>query len=109
MFQYSRRRMGGVSVSRWWRRRRRLAARTVIADASTLGLLVRPSDPPAVFTPAEDAEVAEGHSSQRTIEATYNRKLSRRLSRLGEHAPQLERRKVQQLHLADTVHETAHR
>jgi hypothetical protein len=62
-------------------------------------------DPPAVFTPAEDAEMAEGHSSQRTIEAAYNRRLSRRLGRLGRHAPQLERRKVHQLHLADSAHE----
>lgn len=106
MFQYATRRMGGTN--RWWRRRR-LAASTHISDASALGALIPADDPPAVFTPAEDAEVAEGHSSQRTIEATYNRKLSKRLSRLGRHAPQLERRKVQQLHLADTVHETAHR
>ena len=106
MFQYATRRMGGTN--RWWRRRR-LAASTHISDPSALGALIPADDPPAVFTPAEDAEVAEGHSSQRTIEATYNRKLSKRLSRLGRHAPQLERRKVQQLHLADTVHETAHR
>jgi hypothetical protein len=111
MFQYATRRMGGTN--RWWRRRR-LAASTVIPrdgvpDGMSLGGLIPADDPPAVFTPAEDAEVAEGHSSQRTIEATYNRKLSTRLSRLGRHAPQLERRKVHQLHLADTVHETAHR
>ena len=81
MFQYATRRMGGTN--RWWRRRR-LAASTRtprgVSDPSSLGALVPADDPPAVFTPAEDAEVAEGHSSQRTIEATYNRKLSKRLS-----------------------------
>jgi len=106
MFQYANRRMGGTS--RWWRRRR-LAAHTYIADPTALGALVPADDPPAVFTPAEDAEVAEGHSSQRTIEATYNRKLTKRLGKLAEHAPDLERRKVNQLQLADRVHDADQR
>lgn len=106
MFQYANRRMGGVN--RWWRRRR-LAARTVISDPTALGALMPADDPPAVFTPAEDAEVAEGHSSQRTIEAAYNRKLTKRLRKLAEHAPDLERRKVNQLHLADDAHDVEQR
>ena len=91
MFQYTTGRMGGMSRRR---RRRRIAAMTAVADTSPLGALVPADDPPAVFTPAEDAEVAEGHSSQRTIEQTYNRTLSKRLRRLAKRAPTLERRKV---------------
>jgi hypothetical protein len=106
MFQYSNRRMGGVT--RWWRGRK-LAARTVIADLESLGALIPPSDPPAVFTPAEDAEVAEGHSSQRTIEATYHRSLRKQLRQLAKRAPQLERRKVTQLRLGDDARETDQR
>ena len=106
MFQYSNRRMGGVT--RWWRRRR-LAARTIIADPATLGALVPASEPPAVFTPAEDAEVAEGHSSQRTIEANYHKSLSKQLRKLAKLAPQLERRKVAQLRVGDDARETDHR
>ena len=106
MFQYANRRMGGTN--RWWRRRR-LAAHTAVADPTAWGALVPVDDPPAVFTPAEDAEVAEGHSSQRTIEATYNRRLTKRLGQLAEHAPDLERRKVHQLHLADSAYEVAQR
>ena len=106
MFQYANRRMGGTN--RWWRRRR-LAAHTYIADPTVLGALIPADDPSAVFTPAEDAEVAEGHSSQRTIEATYNRKLTKRLGKLAQHAPDLERRKVDQLQRADTAHEVEHR
>jgi hypothetical protein len=106
MFQYSSRRMGGVS--RWWRRRQ-LSARTVVADVNALGALVPQSEPAAVFTPAEDAEVAEGHASQRTIEADYNRRLRTGLRRLAERAPQLERRKVDQLRTADDAREADQR
>lgn len=106
MFQYANRRMG--TVNRWWRRRR-LAAHARIADPTALGALVPRDDPAAVFTPAEDAEVAEGHASQRTIEAAYNRKLTKRLAKLAEHAPELERRKVDQLHLADDARNVEHR
>jgi hypothetical protein len=62
-----------------------------------------------VFTTAEDAEVAEGHSSQRTIEATYNRELTKRVGRLARQAPDLERRKVHQLATADRAHDAEHR
>ena len=50
---------------------------SVVVDTTSMGALVPANDPPAVFTAAEDAEVAEGHSSQRTIERTYNRALSK--------------------------------
>jgi hypothetical protein len=106
MFQYANRRMGGVT--RWWRRRQ-LTARTVVADPTALGALVPVGDPPAVFTPAEDAEVAEGHSSQRTIEANYHRSLRKQLRQLAKRAPQLERRKVAQLRLADDARESDQR
>ena len=106
MFQYSNRRMGGMT--RWWRRRR-LAALTIVADPASLGALVPPNDPPAAFTPAEDAEVAEGYSSQRTIEADYHRSLRKQLRRLAERAPQLERRKVAQLRLGDDARESDER
>ncbi len=111
MFQYATRRMGGTN--RWWRRRR-LSAHTPVTrdgvlDTSSLGALVPADDPPAVFTSAEDAEVAEGHSSQRTIEAAYNRKLTKRLGRLASTLPDLERRKVHQLHVADHAHDVEHR
>lgn len=101
MFQYANRRMGGVA--RWWRRRRlaHTAMPAEISDLTALGALVPADDPPALFTAAEDAEVAEGHSSQRTIEAAYNGRLSKRLGQLAGHAPDLERRKVHQLRLAD--------
>lgn len=88
------------STNRWWRRRR-LTARTTIADPTALGLLVPCADPPAEFTPAEDAELAESYAAQRAIEADYNQALSRRLRRLGKRAPDLERRKLQQLRVAD--------
>ena len=41
---------------------------SVVVDTTTMGALVPANDPPAVFTAAEDAELAEGHSAQRTIE-----------------------------------------
>lgn len=102
----SNRKMGGTA--RWWRRRR-LTARTTIADPHTLGLLVPCDDPPAEFTPAEDAELAESYAAQRSIEADYNDALSRRLRRLGKRAPQLERRKLQQLRNADDAADTDQR
>ncbi len=97
MFQYTTRRMG--RPSRWWRRRR-LSSRTVVVDPEAMGALVAAHDPPAVFTAAEDAELAEGHSAQRTIEASFNRALSSRLTKLARRAPDLERRKVAQLRLS---------
>jgi hypothetical protein len=114
MFQYATGRMGGVSRRH---RRRRMAALAAITEAASvggtgdggLGTLVPADHPPAVFTAGEDAEVAEGHSSQRTIEQTYNRKLSTRLHRLARRAPTLERRKVEQLHRAAVAYETAQR
>lgn len=106
MFQYANRRMGGLNQRR---RGKRLAGRTYVADPAVLGQLVPPDDPPAVFTPAEDAEVAEGHSSQRTIEHSYNHSLSKRMRRLAKRAPSLERRKVHQLHQADQAYEVDQR
>ncbi|WP_117001034.1 hypothetical protein [Desertimonas flava] len=106
MFQYANRRMSGFSQRR---RGRRLAGRTYVADPAVLGQLVPSDDPPAVFTPAEDAEVAEGHSSQRTIEHSYNHSLSKRMRRLAKRAPTLERRKVRQLHQADHAYEVDQR
>lgn len=97
MFQYADRRMSGLTQRR---RRTALAGRTDVADPTVLGQLVAAADPPAAFTPAEDAEVAEGYASQRSIEDTYNRRLSTRLRRLARRAPTLERRKVRQLHVA---------
>ena len=84
MFQYTTRRMG--RPSRWWRRRR-LSSRTVVVDPEAMGALVAAHDPPAVFTAAEDAELAEGHSAQRTIEASFNRALSSRLTKIARRAP----------------------
>lgn len=110
MFQYANRRMGGMNQRR---RGKRLAGRTAInpgaADPAVLGQLVPSDDPPAVFTPAEDAEVAEGHSSQRTIEHSYNHSLSKRMRRLAKRAPSLERRKVHQLHQAEHAYEVDQR
>jgi len=106
MFQYATGRMGGVSRRR---RRRHMAAMGAIADPERIGALIPPSQPPAVFTTAEDAEVAEGHSSQRTIEQDYNRTLSRYVRRLARRAPVLERRKVAQLHRATHAYDAAQR
>ena len=96
MLQYTTRHMG--HTGRWWRRRR-LARRSVVVDTTSMGALVPANDPPAVFTAAEDAELAEGHSAQRTIERSYNRALSGRVAKLARRAPDLERRKVAQLRL----------
>lgn len=106
MFQYATRRMGGMSGRH---RRRRMASLGAITDTTAIGTLIPADDPPAVFTPAEDAEVAESHSSQRTIEHAYNRSLSTRMRRLAKRAPTLERRKVDQLHRAGTAYEVAQR
>jgi len=106
MFQYANRRLGGFG-----RRRRRstLARLAGVTDLAQLGALLPAADPPAVFTPAEDAEVAEGHSSQRTIEESYNRALSKHVRRLAERAPALERRKLRQLSGADHAQQAAQR
>ncbi len=96
MIQHTTRRMG--RTSRWWRLRR-LSSRTVVVDAETMGTLVPANEPPAVFTAAEDAELAEGHSAQRTIEAAFNQALSVRVAKFARRAPDLERRKVSQLRL----------
>lgn len=96
MFQYSSNGLGRMSRRR---RSRRFARVGAAIDTDTLGGLIPADDPPATFTPAEDAELAEGHAAQRTIEHTYHRQLTRRVRRLAVRAPRLERRKVDQLQL----------
>jgi hypothetical protein len=91
MFQYGKRRLG--PISRWWRRRD-LGSRSTWPTEELYG------DAKATFTTVEEAELAQTHAAQRTIERRYNGRLRTDLRKLARRAPRLERRVVRRLHQA---------
>ena len=93
MFQYGNRTLGPVTR---WRRRRGLGHRP-----STWPTVELYGTADATFTTAEDAELAQTHAAQRTVERRYNGRLRTELRKLARRAPRLERRVVRRLHQAD--------
>lgn len=68
-----------------------------------------PLDGDAVFTTAEDGELAKAHAAQRVVEADFNRTLRKELSRLAASAPELVKRVVVRLDRLERVGEASAR